>query len=97
MTCKEVSSESFPGETLLKKGCPPDPLPKTFRILGGSDQPASSGDTGRRLSCLVVTTCGRGGLRLNKINNSRDTAVNDCRQPVNIPKRSWWSNHDHLH
>ncbi|MEW6347787.1 MAG: AAA family ATPase [Thermodesulfobacteriota bacterium] len=48
------SHESLPGETLLKKGCPPDPLPKTFETSGGSDHPRSSRTVGPGLSSFVV-------------------------------------------
>ncbi|MEW6349873.1 MAG: P1 family peptidase [Thermodesulfobacteriota bacterium] len=41
------SHEGLPGETLLKKGCPPDPLPKTFETSGGSNHVAGSRDVGR--------------------------------------------------
>ncbi|MEW6348190.1 MAG: glycosyltransferase family 39 protein [Thermodesulfobacteriota bacterium] len=40
-------SESFPGEPLLKKGCPPDPPPTTSEILSGSHLPEIS-DEGTR-------------------------------------------------
>ncbi|MEW6350701.1 MAG: cyclic dehypoxanthinyl futalosine synthase [Thermodesulfobacteriota bacterium] len=39
---RTAPAQGLPGETLLKKGCPPDPLPKTFGTLGGSaDVPSS--------------------------------------------------------
>jgi hypothetical protein len=49
------SHESLPGEILLKKGCPPDHLPKTLRILPGFDQLERSREMGDRLSSFVVT------------------------------------------
>ncbi|MEW6352017.1 MAG: class I SAM-dependent methyltransferase [Thermodesulfobacteriota bacterium] len=39
---QEGSHESLPEETLLKKGCPPGPFPKTFETSGGSDRRGSS-------------------------------------------------------
>ncbi|MEW6350744.1 MAG: hypothetical protein AB1646_16910 [Thermodesulfobacteriota bacterium] len=55
-------SESIPGETLLKRGCPPDPLPKTFETSGGSDHVAGFRNIGTWLSCLVVAPWGHGSF-----------------------------------
>ncbi|MEW6351540.1 MAG: DNA topoisomerase (ATP-hydrolyzing) [Thermodesulfobacteriota bacterium] len=55
-------SESLPGETLLKKGCPPSPRPKAFETSVDSGHAATSRDVGDRLSCLVATARGHDGF-----------------------------------
>ncbi|MEW6349906.1 MAG: AAA family ATPase [Thermodesulfobacteriota bacterium] len=55
-------SAGFPGETLLKKGCPPEPLPKTFGISGHSDHPIGSCEVRHQLSSPGVTLHDHGGL-----------------------------------
>ncbi|MEW6351291.1 MAG: hypothetical protein AB1646_19730 [Thermodesulfobacteriota bacterium] len=63
--------KSLPGETLLQKGCPPGPLPKTLTTLVGADHPADHGlreamDAARRYLLDItrkLTDAGRAGVQ----------------------------------
>ncbi len=62
----------LPGETLLQKGCPPDPLPKTLEILVGSAN-ADGASRSRQLSNISSVLGGgvRGGTLVSDVESDQ--------------------------